>query len=225
MKVSWIILFVLIGLIVGAGTVFVKLRMERTAYEDEIGKLNDRFDLVKKKYSEEKQRANGLLRVKSTLEGRIRALRADLETFETEKAKVLKANAALQAKLEENTTSCEEAIQAVSDRYDKVSKQYEKLNAKYVETMSSYEEKVKSLIGEKNDLDMTLNETEYNLGRCEKHNSEFARIADELIVKYRDKGVVDSIAQKEPFTGLKQIEIEKLIQEYQDKIDDHQLEN
>jgi len=223
-KTSRIILSIVIGLIVGSGTIYVQLRMERRAYEKEIADVNSRSDLLRKKYSEEKARANGLLRTMSTLEGNIRALRTEMADLKEEKELALQEKNTLRARLEKKTAECKEKVDTLSDRYDVLSEKHEALVMKYDKNEKACEKKIKTLLSEKDELDTTLKETTYNLERCQKHNKKLAGIASKLVVKYRDKGVVDSIAQKEPFTGLKQVQMEKLIQEYQDKIDDHQLE-
>lgn len=224
MKAPRIILFILLGLALGSGALYIKLRMERSAYEKQINDLDSRYDLLKNKYAEEKARANGLLRTKSTLEGQIRAITAEMEALQEEKEEAAKERDALRAKLDEKTAGCEDRIQTLSERYNTLSDKYKVLIAQHEETKRKYDEEVSTLKSEKEELDTTLKETIYNLERCERHNTELAEVAGELVVKYRDKGVVDSMAQKEPFTGLKQVEMEKLIQGYRDKIDDHQLE-
>jgi chromosome segregation ATPase len=217
-------LFIVLGLALGSGALYIKLRIERSTYEQEISELKSRFDLLKDKYSEEKARANGLLRTRSTLEGQMRAIRTDMEALQEEKEKAAEERDALRAMLEKKAAGCKQEIKALSERYDGLLKKHKDLIARHEETKREYDEKVNTLLSEKEELDMTLKETTYNLERCERHNTELAEVAAELVVKYRDKGVVDSMAQKEPFTGLKQVKMEKLIQEYQDKIDDHQLE-
>lgn len=224
MKVSRVIVIILLGLLIGSGAVYIKLRMERGVYEKEIADLNSRSDLLRKKYSEEKARADGLLRTKSTLEGKIRAVRAEMADLKEQKELAVQEQNTLRAGLEKKTAVCEEKVDTLSDRYDELYEKHKALVVQFDKKKKACEERTDTLLSHKDELDIMLKETTYNLERCEKHNKELAGIVNELVVKYRDKGVVDSIAQKEPFTGLKQVEMEKLIQEYQDKIDDHQLE-
>jgi hypothetical protein len=49
-------------------------------------------------------------------------------------------------------------------------------------------------------------------------------IANELVDKYKDKGVFGSVLAKEPLTGVKKVELEHLVQEYGDKIEEHGIE-
>ncbi len=59
--------------------------------------------------------------------------------------------------------------------------------------------------------------------QCAEHNARLYMIADELIHKYENKGVVSSLLEKEPFTQIKKVELEKLVQDYKDKIDQQKL--
>ena len=46
---------------------------------------------------------------------------------------------------------------------------------------------------------------------------------DRLIDNYNNKGVWDSIVQNEPFTGIKQVEIENILQEYRFANEDYEV--
>jgi hypothetical protein len=58
---------------------------------------------------------------------------------------------------------------------------------------------------------------------CRRHNTEFAKITAELIEKYKNKRIKTSLLQAEPFTQIKQVEIEHLIQHYQERIDKERI--
>ena len=54
-----------------------------------------------------------------------------------------------------------------------------------------------------------------------KNNHTMAATAQSILARYDENGVfADTILRTEPFTQLKKVELEKLIQEYLDKIDD-----
>ena len=44
-------------------------------------------------------------------------------------------------------------------------------------------------------------------------------VSQELMTRYHRKGVWDAILQREPVTGLKEVEMQNVLQEYQDKLD------
>lgn len=62
-----------------------------------------------------------------------------------------------------------------------------------------------------------------NFELCETHNASLVKISKELLDAYQNKGVTDALKQDDPFFGLKQVEIENLVQEYQFRIEDLSL--
>jgi hypothetical protein len=83
---------------------------------------------------------------------------------------------------------------------------------------------IHGLRAEKDDLTAELGEKRASLKRCVKHNSRFSKLAEELIGAYENKGFGSSLIQAEPFTQLKKVEIEKLVEKYRDQIDDNNLQ-
>lgn len=59
---------------------------------------------------------------------------------------------------------------------------------------------------------------------CEVKNSQLYQINAELMDKYQSKGVFGALLQAEPFTQLKSVEVENLLQEYRDKLDAQRVE-
>jgi len=53
---------------------------------------------------------------------------------------------------------------------------------------------------------------------CEAKNLQLYQYSQELMTRYEQKGVWAALAQKEP-TGIKQVGVENLLQEYQQKLD------
>ena len=60
---------------------------------------------------------------------------------------------------------------------------------------------------------------------CVAKNVQLYQVNRELLQQYEGKGVMASLLQKEPLTGLKQVEIENLVEEYRDKIDGLRVKN
>ena len=58
---------------------------------------------------------------------------------------------------------------------------------------------------------------------CEVHNRRLVGISNELIQRYRDRGLTDVIASREPLTGLRRAELERLAQEYKGQVLEHQM--
>jgi hypothetical protein len=72
---------------------------------------------------------------------------------------------------------------------------------------------------EKNQLQETVDGQAQLIVACEEKNVSLMKINRELLVHYDKKGLLDVMLQREPLTQLKRVEIENIVQEYQDKID------
>lgn len=58
-----------------------------------------------------------------------------------------------------------------------------------------------------------------DLQSCQTHNGRLYAIGREMMVKYRDKSCLDALAKSEPFTGLKQVEVENQLEAWRDQLD------
>lgn len=59
---------------------------------------------------------------------------------------------------------------------------------------------------------------------CEAKNLALYRYGSELLVRYQNKGWAELLGQAEPFTGIAQVGMENLLEEYRDKLDGQQIE-
>lgn len=69
----------------------------------------------------------------------------------------------------------------------------------------------------------TLAGARQDLGRCADHNGRLYGLGRELMAKYRDKTCQDALAQAEPFTGLRRVEVENLLEAWRDRADAERL--
>jgi len=78
---------------------------------------------------------------------------------------------------------------------------------------------------EKNELEFNLSETQSGLDDSERKNLRLYGIIEELIEAYRKKGIFAALLQKDPLTGLKDVQIQNLLQEYRIKSQDALRDN
>ena len=83
---------------------------------------------------------------------------------------------------------------------------------KLAQTESAKKQTESQLAGNRQDLKI-----------CQTHNGRFYSIGREMIQKYRDKSCQDTLAQAEPFTGLKKVEVENLLETWRDRLDREKL--
>lgn len=72
-------------------------------------------------------------------------------------------------------------------------------------------------------IENQLADRQQDLKICQSHNGQLYGLGREMMHKYRDKSCQDALAQAEPFTGLKKVEMENLLEAYRDKLDDQKL--
>lgn len=76
---------------------------------------------------------------------------------------------------------------------------------------------------EKKQTATRLTGKEQDLNVCQSHNGRLYGIGREMMQKYRDKSCQDALAQAEPFTGLKKVEVENLLEAWRDRLDREKL--
>lgn len=72
---------------------------------------------------------------------------------------------------------------------------------------------------EKSLLQETLVGQAQQLEACESNNVKLLQVNRELLGQYENKDFFDSLMQREPVTGLKGVELENIVQDYQDRLD------
>lgn len=87
------------------------------------------------------------------------------------------------------------------------------------------------LSGQRKQLEQDLKQTTAALAKqteqrklCETKNGELYRIGLELVGWYNNKGAFNAILEAEPFTRMKSIEMENLLEDYRDKLEGQRLE-
>lgn len=58
---------------------------------------------------------------------------------------------------------------------------------------------------------------------AEQKNVKLYGLSRELIERYRSQGFWDAVRRKEPFTGLKQVEVDNLLEQYRDRADESRV--
>lgn len=72
---------------------------------------------------------------------------------------------------------------------------------------------------EKNLLQETVVSQAQQIETCESHNVKLLQVNHDLLGQYENKGFFDAMLQREPLTQLKRVEIENIVQDYQDRLD------
>lgn len=202
-------------LVLAGGYGLYSLYTERNALEKEVADLDNKVVLLKKKYAEQKSLAEAMLRAKQAAESRARhaeSLQQENETLLASIEDMKKEAQAVEARHQEQMDEMKERVTRMRTAYDNLREESNRI-------ILEKNQKITELTGERDALQVSLNQETIQHKRCRTNNGRLAELSTELVARYKDKGVLGSITESEPFTQLKKVEHEKLCQEYLDKID------
>jgi chromosome segregation ATPase len=154
----------------------------------------------------------------------VRDMTAERDQLKTEKDKLaaeieqVKKEKAVAASAEDRLSS---ELDAQKSTNTEVRNTLEQTHAKLLEVIEKYN----ALNKAKNELSTThanlqnvQKQTETNLQSCEGKNIKMFEAAKEVLNSYENKGVMDALLKSEPVLQFKSVEMESIIQEYEDKL-------
>ena len=146
------------------------------------------------------------------------ALDRDLSNAQADLAELSKQKKSLEKKLDQSMATNDR----LSSRLDLSEAHREEAYGR-IEKLSNrlkeHIEVLKRTIAQRNVLEVDLEDTNSALQDCEFKNLKLYEANVEMAERYESKGTTKSVLQREPFTGLKQVEVETILEEYQRKIE------
>jgi len=91
------------------------------------------------------------------------------------------------------------------------------------ENLRTMQENLDKTLAEKKEAEAIVAERGRQIEQCTIKNTKLYQLNGELLKRYADKGMMDAMARREPFTGFKKVEMENLLQEMQDKLDEQRV--
>lgn len=219
-----------LGLVVGCalGLIYghIQLGNEQKAHQMKLKEMSQRLSQTQRRYVEERTLHTSLEDDKQQAQSHVDALEKEKEHLAGEnrdlksKADALDIKAAsLETKvasLETRSASLDTKNTQLSERLTKVEADRVSLDQKQRQTFQTLQEREKEL------KQLTV-DSHRQYDQCASHNARLYAIAEELISRYENKGVVKTLLSKEPFIQIEKVELEKLVQDYKDKVDEQKL--
>lgn len=206
----------------------VRLIKAHQGLEAKLEELNKKSSMLQAKYLEKKTLSESLLRTKATLEGQKRAAETELEKLQADYEFAAGANQSLAQKCNEKIQALEAGAKAAAEEFSRFRLECTEREKKITTTLKEREDEYKRLEQawalEKGDLQADIKKTGQALDRCKSNNARLAEISEDLVEKYKDKGVMGALLQKEPLTQVKKVELEQLVQEYLEKIERQRIQ-
>lgn len=223
---KWFLPSLVLVAVVLQGYGIFRFKTQRDGLLDQKQGLEKRQALLEKKYAEEKARAGDLLRLKASWEAQTRALQSDLEKLRQEHDALLArtgGGSGFGLDPQKSVQSLEAQVASLTQNLERSEQAKKDLERKAAETAKGLQSRIVQLEDENRTLQADLQREREFRELCRTDNAKLASLADELMQKFREKGVVDSLLQKEPFTQIKRVELEEMLQKYKESKADHML--
>jgi chromosome segregation ATPase len=94
------------------------------------------------------------------------------------------------------------------------------------DTRKNLDEATRSLnqaTSDKTNLEAIKSRNEREISSCESKNLALYELGRTLMERFEKKSCGEILAQSDPFTGIKKVETENLLEEYRDKLDDQKI--
>lgn len=215
-----VLLFLVMSLAGLLGYGAFRLHVECRGLKDQLDAANQKMDLLQTRYSEKRLEAGEFQRLKLALEGRQRALIEENEQY----ARRCEALAGEVFRLQTGLEEGRQAAERLRDELKDLQTQLQTTGMVFGQVVTDFSRDLSRLSAEKDTLENGLHQAKIGIEHCEKNNAQLCMLADEVVQRYRDKGVLGVFAEREPLTQLKQVELEELLQTYAEKISRLRLE-
>ena len=198
-----------IGLIVGLGVGQLQLQKEQKICQDKIKEANKKVAFFQKKMAEDKTEAM------TSLEQSEQKCRGELDKIQLTLRSERKTLTGQLGAVKEQAQKLEMQARASEEASTKLKKELHETERSNRELEAG----LKKTTGEKQALQSDLKKSTQELGRCASNNAALIIISDELVTKYRNKGVGAAIMEREPIVQVKKVELEQLTQKYREEIE------
>lgn len=201
----------LVGLIFGLGIGQMKVASVKKAAQAKVKEANKKAAFIQKRLLEEQSKPPEDQNCRGDLEKLQKEQESLREELKSAKAKARETEQVFAAKLKET-----------EDVADRTKKDLLAMELKYKQEdkhSKELEGDLRKTVSEKVNLQADLKKTSRNLSQCEANNAKLCTLAEEILKKYRKKGVAAALLQEEPLIQTKRVELEHFNQQYRDEIE------
>lgn len=192
-------------------------KRQRDALWDQKEGLEKKQAALEKKYAQEKARVSDLLRLKAAGESQANTCQTNLEKLRQEHEALLPSTREVQKKVH----LLEDQVQRLEQNLSRSEQGRRELKRKTDSTIQDLQTRIALLSEEKQMSAADLQRAEQSLAGCREDNASLAALMEELMQEFRQKGVMDSLLQKEPFTQIRRVEVEEMLQKYREAKSEH----
>jgi len=184
---------------------------EAMATSNKDSKERQALRRVQVQLNEMQQQKSALEQEKVSLAEQTEEMKKKAVSLEADAAKANARRVALDKELE----GLRKEKSDISDKYQDAAKGLQEMTSKHSEALQALQRRELEIKRYEAEVARQTRQVEM----CEGKNSQLYQINVELMDKYQSKGVFGALLQAEPFTQMKSVEVENLLQEYRDKLD------
>ena len=211
------------GLIIGLGIGHIQVKKEQKVCQDKIKEADRKMAFMQKQVEDARTEAAAST---ASIQQQCKGDRDKLDILQNEKKTMGYQLEKLKEQMQKMETKARESDQALA-RIKKESDEVSARTKKEIQDLERHsinlELELKKATSEKQTLDAQykadMKKTTHDLDRCMSNNAELCIIAEDLIKKYRNKGLGAVLVEKEPLTEIRKIELEQFTQKYREEID------
>lgn len=189
---------------------------------DKSGREREALHRVQQQLSQMQGQVGALEEEKSRMAEELDKAQKSSKSVESKAARLqreLGAGKQQQVSLTKELTANKEELATATQRLAETQKLLTETSSKLVETTRTLQQ----TDAEKRNLESIKQHNERDIASCERKNGALYELGRSMMDRFENKSCAETLVQKEPFTGLKQVETENLLEEYRDKLDDQKL--
>lgn len=126
----------------------------------------------------------------------------------------------LTRELASTKSSATGAQQKTEEKYTGAIAQWKQRDSETSAALTSTREQLKQQLVKNKELEAQAQKQTTNFFVCYENNKKLYDINNQLLTRYENKSFGDVLKQREPFTGVAQVEIENLVQDYRYQLDE-----
>lgn len=188
-----------------------KRNSERTA----LRRVQQQMQQLEQEKAALQQQVSGFEQEKSALSSEKDALAKKVQSAESRSA----AEDRKRRSMEQELAAARKENQALQEQKVETEKRLLEMTTRQTDSARQ----LAVLQGEKKQTEASLSMREKQVAGCEDKNIKLYQYGRDLIKQCRDRSAADVILRLEPVTGIKQVEIENVLEEYRDKLDAQKL--
>ncbi|MBU0994152.1 MAG: hypothetical protein KJ737_16800 [Proteobacteria bacterium] len=219
---KWVVGITILALVGGLCFFVISLNSEKKDLQVRYDTLTQKNELLLQKVREEKSKAGALMHKNNTIESQQAGLRGEIAAWEKKYNLSLAENHRLQDHMADQEKIHADKLNEFAGRYRALEQKKDEVEGKYkdaLQVIAKKEQEIKTGLKTMDSFEAKLKRTDIRLNKCQEKNAELCNISTGLLDKIENQSVLGSILKNENFVQLKRVEVEKIAQEYQDKID------